>query len=57
MKLKYRDAEGKESDVKGICAYVKEWSTVIFRNGEYNEKYINIMKQATNVERLKWKWK
>ena len=36
--LKYRDAEGKESDVKEIYAYVKDGLQLYF-DGEYNENY------------------
>ena len=36
--LKYRDAEGKESDVKEIYAYVKD-GLQLYLDGEYNENY------------------
>ncbi len=36
--LKYRDVEGKESDVKEIYAYVKD-GLELYLDGEYNENY------------------
>lgn len=36
--LKYRDAEGKESDVQEIYAYVKD-GLQLYLDGEYNENY------------------
>ena len=36
--LKYRDTEGKESDVKEIYAYVKD-GLELYLDGEYNENY------------------
>lgn len=36
--LKYRDVEGKESDIKEIYAYVKD-GLQLYLDGEYNENY------------------
>lgn len=47
--LKYRDAEGKESDVKEIYAYVKD-GLQLYLDGEYNENYNHNSKATSWID-------